>query len=80
MPPRLHHPNGREWTRRGVNPAAEGVFGYTREQAVGQSSSLIIPEDWRDRTERPLMFRTGGGPMLGKRLEVKAIRADGCPR
>ena len=32
------------------NPAAERVFGYTRDQAVGQElASLIIPPAMRDR-------------------------------
>jgi two-component system, chemotaxis family, CheB/CheR fusion protein len=62
------------------NPAAERVFGYTRDQALGQElASLIIPPDQRERHRKGLQhFReTGEGPVLGKRLEVKAMRADG---
>lgn len=62
------------------NPAAERVFGHTRDQALGQElASLIIPPDQRDRHRQGLghYLETGEGPVLGKRLEVKALRADG---
>jgi PAS domain S-box-containing protein len=62
------------------NPAAERVFGYTREQAVGQElASLIIPADQRDRHRNGLRhyLESGEASMLGRRLEVKAIRQDG---
>jgi len=62
------------------NPAAERVFGYSRDQAVGQElASLIIPPDQRERHRKGLQhyLETGEGPVLGKRLEVKALRADG---
>src|SRR6478609_8240433 len=62
------------------NPAAERVFGYTREQAVGQElASLIIPPNLRDRHREGLRryLVTSEGPMLEKRIEVKALHADG---
>jgi two-component system CheB/CheR fusion protein len=62
------------------NPAAERTFGYKREQAVGQElASLIIPAGFRERHRAGLRhyFETGEGPVLGKRLEVTALRADG---
>jgi two-component system, chemotaxis family, CheB/CheR fusion protein len=62
------------------NPAAERVFGYTRDQAVGQElARLIIPPDQRENHRKGLehYLETGEGPVLGKRLEVKALRADG---
>ena len=63
------------------NPAAERVFGYTRDQALGQElASLIIPPDQRERHRKGLQhyLETGEGPVLGQRLEVKALRADGA--
>ena len=30
------------------NPAAEGIFGYAEEEAIGQSLDLIIPERQRE--------------------------------
>ena len=62
------------------NPAAERVFGYQRDQAVGQElANLIIPPELRERHRKGLAhyLKSGEGPMLGKRLEVKAVRADG---
>ena len=62
------------------NPAAERVFGYTRDQAIGQElASLIIPPAMRARHRAGLRhyLETGIGPVLGKRLEVTALRADG---
>lgn len=62
------------------NPAAERVFGYTRDQAVGQElASLIIPPAMRERHRAGIRqyLETGIGPVLGKRLEVTALRADG---
>jgi two-component system CheB/CheR fusion protein len=62
------------------NPAAERVFGYSRDQALGQElASLIIPPAQRGRHRKGLRhyLETGEGPVLGKRLEVKALRSDG---
>src|SRR5438874_10706837 len=62
------------------NPAAERVFGYKRDQAVGQElASLIIPPEVREQHRKGLAhyLATGEGPMLGKRLEVNALRVDG---
>ncbi len=62
------------------NPAAEQIFGYSRAQAIGKSlAELLIPAELRQRhtegLERYLL--TGSGPILGKRLELSALRADG---
>ena len=65
----------REW-----NPAAKALFGYTREQAMGKElASLIIPPELRDQHRRGLAhyLRTGEGPVLGRWIEVQALRADG---
>jgi two-component system CheB/CheR fusion protein len=62
------------------NPAAERVFGYTRDQAVGQElASLIIPPAMRDLHRAGLRryLETGEGPVLGKRIEITGVRADG---
>lgn len=62
------------------NKAAERVFGYNREQVIGKElASLIIPPSFRDRHREALQhyLDTGEGPVLGKRLEVTALRADG---
>jgi two-component system, chemotaxis family, CheB/CheR fusion protein len=62
------------------NKAAEHVFGYERDKAIGQElAALIIPPAFRDRHRQGLRhyLETGEGPVLGRRLEVTALRADG---
>lgn len=62
------------------NPAAEKTFGYTHAEAVGKEmAALIIPPSLRDRHRRGLAhyLDTGEGAVLGRRLEMPAIRADG---
>jgi len=62
------------------NPAAQRTFGYTRDEAIGQElAELIIPPSLRERHRAGLAhyLATGEGPMLGKRVELSAIRKDG---
>ncbi len=62
------------------NPAAEKTFGYTRAEAIGKEmAELIIPPALRERHRRGLShyLETGEGPVLGKRIEITAMRADG---
>src|SRR3982074_2934080 len=65
---------------RESNPAAERVFGYTREQAVGKElAELIIPPSVRERHRRGLAhyLATGEGPVIRRRIEINACRSDG---
>ncbi|MDQ6624613.1 MAG: PAS domain S-box protein [Verrucomicrobiota bacterium] len=65
---------------REFNPAAEQMFGFKRDQVIGQElAELIIPPDYRERHRQGLAhyLATGEGPLLGKRIEVPALRADG---
>ncbi len=62
------------------NPAAERTFGYRRADVLGRElSTLIIPESLRAAHHRGLAhyLATGEGPVLGKRIELAAMRADG---
>ncbi len=61
------------------NPAAEKTFGYNRAEVMGKEmSELIIPPSLRERHRRGLAhyLATGEGPVLSKRIEITAIRAD----
>src|SRR5467141_788646 len=62
------------------NPAAERVFGFSRQEAVGKElAELIIPSRMREQHRRGLAhyLKTGEGPLLGKRIEIAALRRDG---
>ncbi len=62
------------------NAAAERMFGHSRKGAVGQElASLIIPPSLRERHRQGLAryLATGEGVVLGQRLELPALRADG---
>ncbi|HEY1657369.1 MAG TPA: PAS domain S-box protein [Candidatus Sulfotelmatobacter sp.] len=62
------------------NKQAEMVFGWSNKEAIGQHmSDLIIPERLRMAHERGLrhFLATGDGPILGRRIEVTAIRRNG---
>lgn len=62
------------------NVAAERIFGHARADAMGKSlAELIIPPALRDSHYRGLahFLATGEGPVLGKLLEISALRADG---
>jgi PAS domain S-box-containing protein len=62
------------------NPAAERTFGYRRDEVVGrQLAQVIIPPSLREMHQRGFarFLATGEAPVIGKRLELTAIRADG---
>jgi len=62
------------------NPAAEQLFGFPRKQVLGRRmSDMIVPPDLRADHERGLArhLRTGESRMLGRRVEMRALRGDG---
>jgi PAS domain S-box-containing protein len=62
------------------NPAAEAIFGYARWDVIGeQMVDLIIPPSLRDTHREGFArhLRTGESRILGRRLELSAVRADG---
>ncbi len=59
------------------NAAAERVFGYTAEQAVGRHISLIIPAD-RAAEEEQIVARIRAGEQV-KHFDTVRVRNDGQP-
>jgi diguanylate cyclase (GGDEF)-like protein/PAS domain S-box-containing protein len=66
------------------NRAAEQTFGYAREEVLGRElAALLIPPSAREAHRRALARWSEAGPgpgagrLLGRRVEVEAMRADG---
>jgi PAS domain S-box-containing protein len=63
------------------NPASERTFGYRRDEVIGRElAGLIVPPQLRGAHRRGLVryLATGEGPLLGRRIEVSALRSDGA--
>jgi PAS domain S-box-containing protein len=62
------------------NDRAVGVFGWSREEAVGQiMADLIIPERYREAHRNGLRryLESGKGEVVGRRIEVSGLRKNG---
>lgn len=62
------------------NPAAERIFGYSRDEVIGKRlHTLLAPERFRDASQKGLSsFRaTGQGNAIGKTLKLSAVRKNG---
>jgi PAS domain S-box-containing protein len=66
--------------RAEFNLAAERTFGYDKEEAVGQVlGKIVVPPSLRELHREGLARYVGNGEglMLGKRVELIGMRADG---
>ncbi|AVR96297.1 hybrid sensor histidine kinase/response regulator [Pseudoduganella armeniaca] len=65
----------------GWNRQAELIFGWSRDDALGQPlDALIIPPRYREdhrRGMRHYLSGEGRGEVLDRRIEVEALRSDG---
>ena len=62
------------------NKKAEEMFGYTADEVMGRDMhDLIVPEKYREKAREGLkgFFQTGAGPVVGKTVELTALRKDG---
>jgi|HubBroStandDraft_6_1064221.scaffolds.fasta_scaffold25533_4 PAS domain S-box-containing protein len=62
------------------NPAAEHTFGYRRDEVLGKHlADVAIPPSLREKHRQGFAryLATGEARVLGKRIEMMAVRADG---
>jgi PAS domain S-box-containing protein len=62
------------------NPAAEVMFGYSREEALGRRlADLVVPQDLQAAHSKMLERLATGDPepLLGRRVAQHAVRKDG---
>jgi PAS domain S-box-containing protein len=65
----------------GWNPQAEVMFGWSRDEVIGKPlGDLIVPERHRARHKEGLarFLNSGETGILGKRIEIDALRRDGA--
>jgi PAS domain S-box-containing protein len=62
------------------NSSAQRVFGYAEQEVIGQLvAEKLVPPDQREAHRRGVAHyrATGTGPLVGRVVEVTAMRADG---
>lgn len=62
------------------NPAAERIFGHSKDEAMGKElHSLIVPDHYREAHFKafPAFLKTGTGEAVGKTLDMEGLRKDG---
>ena len=62
------------------NPAAERTFGYRRDEVMGKHlADIIVPPPLREKHRHGLAryLATGESRVIGQRVEMTAVRADG---
>jgi PAS domain S-box-containing protein len=64
---------------REFNPAAEQMFGYARLDILGRNVELLLPTPDRASQVRALAeyMSAGRGPLAGRQVELRGVRADG---
>lgn len=62
-----------------VNSAAERIFGYTRQEMVGQNVKMLMPQPYRDRHDDYVVnyLETGQKKIIGVGREAVGQRKDG---
>ena len=63
------------------NTTAEKMFGYSTGEARGKDlHDVIVPERFREKAYKgmKIFFQSGTGPVIGKTLEIMALRKNGA--
>jgi PAS domain S-box-containing protein len=63
----------------GYNRGAETIFGYTREEALGQDLKIIIPTPYKEQHQNFVrrFIATRSPHVIGKHVQLTAQRRDG---
>ena len=61
------------------NKSAQTIFGYSPEEIIGKSLSILIPEQTRPAHEAGMekLHKTGEGKVFGKTHELEGLRKNG---
>lgn len=61
------------------NKAAERIFGYSADEVMGQSPTILMPKQYRAKHQGSLsrFFKTGEPTVIGKTIEMEGLRRDG---
>lgn len=61
------------------NPAAEAIFGYSEQEAIGKPVVMLIPDDLKQSHSEGLRryLDTGNPRLIGSRAELRALHKDG---
>ena len=61
------------------NLSAERIFGYSRNEIMGKSISIIIPEEYKKKHEEGLkrFLQTGQAKIIGKSIEITGKTKEG---
>jgi PAS domain S-box-containing protein len=62
-----------------LNPAAEKMLGYAAAELAGKNVKVLLPPPFREQHDGYLeaYLRTGRRRMIGRTVEVRAVRASG---
>ena len=65
-----------------VNPAAESLWGYRKDEMLGNNVKMLVPQDVQPQHDDYINRNrnTGEDRIIGSHREVPLVRKDGCKR